>query len=144
MLLAASKGLKERLGETQTKDKESEWIIFFKGQYKSQKNRPMPSTSNYCFCCYSVTNSVSDPLLLHEQQPTSLPCPSLSPRVCSNSYPLCQGCYLTISSSATFFFFCLQPFPASESFLMSCLFASGGQNIGASAPALGLPMNIPS
>ena len=89
MLLAASKGLKERLGETQTKDKESEWIIFFKGQYKSQKNRPMPSTSNYCFCCYSVTNSVSDPLLLHEQQPTSLPCPSLSPRVCSNSYPLC-------------------------------------------------------
>ena len=29
-----------------------------------------------------------------------LPCPSLSPGVCSNSYPLNQWCYLTISSSA--------------------------------------------
>ena len=90
----------------------------------------MPSTSNYCFCCYSVANSVSDSLLLHEQQPTSLPCPSLSPRICSKSCPLCQGCYLTISSSATFLSFCLQPFPASESVPMSELFTSGGQSIG--------------
>ena len=37
---------------------------------------------------------------------------------------------------------CLQPFPASRSFLMSQLFASGGQSIGASAPASVLPMNI--
>ena len=87
MLLAASKGLKERLGETQTKGQDSEWIIFFKGKYKSQKNRPMPSTSNYCFCYYSVTNSVSDSVLLHEQQPTSLPCPSLSPRVVTGVEP---------------------------------------------------------
>ena len=34
--------------------------------------------------------------------------PPLSPRVCSNSCPLSQGCYLTISSSAALFFFCLQ------------------------------------
>ena len=33
-------------------------------------------------------------------------------------------------------------FPASESFLMSQLFASGGQSIEASASASGLPMNI--
>ena len=39
---------------------------------------------------------------------------------------------------------CLQSFPASVSFLMSGLFASGGQSIGtsASASASALPMNI--
>ena len=39
---------------------------------------------------------------------------------------------------------CLQSFPASGSFPMSRLFASGGQSIGASASALVLPMNIQS
>ena len=37
---------------------------------------------------------------------------------------------------------CLQSFPASGSLLMSWLFASGGQSIGASASASVLPMNI--
>ena len=37
---------------------------------------------------------------------------------------------------------CLQPSPASESFLSSQLFTSGGQSITASASALILPMNI--
>ena len=36
----------------------------------------------------------------------------------------------------------LQSFPASESFLMSQLLASGGHSIGASASASILPMNI--
>ena len=36
----------------------------------------------------------------------------------------------------------LQSFPASESFLMSWLFASGGQRIGVLVSALVLPMNI--
>ena len=40
------------------------------------------------------------------------------------------------------FFSCLQPFPASGSFLMSWLFASGGQSVGASASASVLPVNI--
>ena len=40
------------------------------------------------------------------------------------------------------FFFSLQSCPAAGSFPMSQLFASGGQNIGASALALVLPMNI--
>ena len=39
-------------------------------------------------------------------------------------------------------FFCLECFPASGSFPMSQLFASGGQSIGTSASALVLPMNI--
>ena len=52
---------------------------------------------------------------LHGLQHTRLPCPSLSPRVCLNSCPLSQLCYLTISSSATPFSFCPQSFPASAS-----------------------------
>ena len=49
-----------------------------------------------------------------------------------NSCPLSWWCYPTILSSAAFFSFCLQPFPASESFPVSQLFISGGQSIGAS------------
>ena len=62
--------------------------------------------------------------------------------VCSNSCPLSLWCHPTISSSVTPFFSCLQSFPASGSFLMSWLFASGGRNIGASASTSVLPMNI--
>ena len=73
-----------------------------------------------------------------------LPCPSPSPGACSNSCPLNQWCHPTISSSVTPFSSYLQSFPASGSFLMSQLFASGGQSIGASdsASASVLPMNI--
>ena len=48
----------------------------------------------------------------------------------------------TISSSVDPFSSCLQSFPASESFLISQFFASGGQSLGASASASVLPMNI--
>ena len=47
----------------------------------------------------------------------------------------------TISSSVALFSFYLQSFPASGSFQVSQLFASGGQSIGASASASVLPMN---
>ena len=47
--------------------------------------------------------------------PNRLPCPSLFSEVFTNSCPLSQWCYLTISSSATPFF-CLQSLPASGSF----------------------------
>ena len=53
-------------------------------------------------------------------------CPPLSPRICSNSCPLSWWYYLTISSSAFPFSFCLQSFPASGSFPMSRLFALRG------------------
>ena len=76
----------------------------------------------------------------HGLQHTRLPSPSLSPGVCSNSCPLSWWCYLTISSSATPFFFCLLSFPASRSFPMSQLFSPGSQSIGASASVL--PMNV--
>ena len=48
---------------------------------------------------------------------------------CSNSCPLSQWCHPTISSSVAHFSSCLQSFPAWGSFLMSRLFASGGQSI---------------
>ena len=70
------------------------------------------------------------------------PCPLLSPRACSNSCPLSQWCHPTILSSVTSFSSCPQSFPASGSFPVSWLFASGGQNIGASASASVLPMNV--
>ena len=71
-----------------------------------------------------------------------LPCPPLSPRVCSNSCPLSRWCHPTISSSVTLFFSCPKSSPASGSFLMSQLFASGSQSIGASALASVFPMDI--
>ena len=54
---------------------------------------------------------VSDSLWPHGLQHSRLLCPSLSPRVCSNSCPLSQWCYPTISSSAAHFSFCPQSFP---------------------------------
>ena len=56
--------------------------------------------------------------------------PKVSPRVCSNSCPLSRWCHPAISSSVTLFSFCFQSLPASGSFPMSWLFASGGQSIG--------------
>ena len=56
---------------------------------------------------------------------------------------LCWRCYLTISSSAAPFSFCLQSFSASGAFPISQLFTSGGQTIRTSASASVLPMNIP-
>ena len=69
------------------------------------------------------------------------PCPSPTPRVYSNSCPLSQWCHSTISSTVIPFSSCLQFYPPSGFFLMSGLFASGSQSIGASASPSGLPMN---
>ena len=85
---------------------------------------------------------VSDSLQPHGLQHSRHPCPSPSPRVCSNSCPLSQLCHPTISSSVVPFSSCLQSFTASGSFPMSQLLESGDQSIGASASASVLPMNI--
>ena len=85
---------------------------------------------------------MSDSLPPHGLQYPRHTCPSPTPRAYSNSCPLSQWCHLTISSSVIRFTLCFQSFPASGSFLMSQLFASGGQIIGVSASASALPMNI--
>ena len=87
-----------------------------------------------------MSDSLWSPGLQHIRHP----CPSLSPRVCSNSCPLSQWCHPTISSSVAPFSFssCPQSFSPSGSFPISWLFASGGQSIETSPSASVLPMNI--
>ena len=81
--------------------------------------------------------TLCDPMDLQHTRP---PCPSPTLGACSNSCPLSQWCHPTLSSSVIPFFSCPQSFPALGSFPMSQFFASGGQNIDASASVL--PMKI--
>ena len=84
---------------------------------------------------------MSNSLRPHEPQHTRPPCPSPTPWLYPNSCPLSRWCHSTISSSVSPFSSCLQSFPASGSFQMSQLFASGGQSIGVSASTSVLRMN---
>ena len=68
--------------------------------------------------------------------------PSLSPGACSNTSPLSRWCHPNISSSIVQLSSCPQSFPASQSFPLNRLFASGDQSTGASASASVLPINI--
>ena len=83
---------------------------------------------------------VSDSLWPHGLQHARLPCPSPTPGVYSNSYPLSQWCHPIISSSVIPFS-CLQSFPASGSFQVSQFFTSGGQGIRVLASAPISPFN---
>ena len=78
----------------------------------------------------------------HGLQHARLLCHSPSPGVCSNSCPLSQWCYLTISTSVAPFSFYHQSFPASGSFPMSWLFTSNGQSTGISVSGSFLSMSI--
>ena len=110
------------------------------------------SPTRYPFSQHRISSS-QWPLLLHEGSQLYLtllnpcglqrarpPCRSPITGVYSNSSPLSQWCHPTISVIS--FSSCLQSCPASGSFPMSQLFTSGGQSIGASAPASVFPMNI--
>ena len=88
------------------------------------------------YSCRSVTNFMSNSLQLLGLQQARFPCPSLSPRVCSNSCPLSWWCHPTISSFIAPFSFFAQSFPASGSFCMRC------QSIGDSDLTSVLPMCI--
>ena len=85
---------------------------------------------------------MSNSLWSHGLQHARLPCPSPTPRACSNSCPLSLWCHPTISPSVIPFSSCLQSFPASGSFPMSQFFTLGGHSIGVSASTSVLPMNI--
>ena len=89
-------------------------------------------------CCPAL----GDPKSWRGLQHARLLCPPPSPGVHSNSCPMSQWCYPTISSSVVPFSSCLQSFPASETFPMSWLFIAGGQSIGVSTSASVLPMKI--
>jgi len=101
------------------------------------KINPRKHISSLQFSC----SVVSDSLQPHEPQHTRLPCPSPTARVYTNLCPLSQWCHPTILLSVVPFSSHLQSFPASRSFQMSHLFASGGQSIGVPASTAVLPMN---
>ena len=95
---------------------------------------PQPQFSSVVQSCLTLW-----PHWLQHARP---PCPSPTPGVYSNSYPLSRWCHPTISSSVLPFSSCLQSFLASGSFQMSQFFTTGGQSIGVSAWDSVLPMNI--
>ena len=94
--------------------------------------------SSVQFSCSVMSNSLQHP----EKQHTRPPCPSPTPRVYSDSCPLSQWCYPTISSPVIPFCYWLQSYAASGSFAMSQFFALGGQSIGVSASESVLLMSI--
>ena len=88
-----------------------------------------------------ICSVVSDSLRPHELQHARPPCPSPAPGVHSNSHPSSRWCHPAISSSVVPFSSCPQSFPASGSFQMHLLSASGGQSIGVLTSKSVLPMN---
>ena len=86
---------------------------------------------SYKHCC--LVAHLCPILQPHGLQQARLPCPSPSPRDCSNSCPLSQWCHLAILSPAAPFSSYLKSFPASGSFRMRQFFASGSPSIGISA-----------
>ena len=96
---------------------------------------PKPLTVSVQFSC----SVASDSLRPHELQHARPPCPLPTPRVHPNSCPSSWWRHPGISSSVVPFASCPQTLPASESFLISQLFAWGGQSIGVSALASSLP-----
>ena len=94
--------------------------------------------------CLSVQFSrsvMSGSLWPHEPQHARPPCPSPTPGVQPNPCPSSRWCHPNISSSVIPFSSWSQSFPASVSFQISQLFASGGQSIGVSASTSVPPMN---
>ena len=113
-----------------------------RGSVVMQKEQDMDSDLNLSstfiscvillFSCYIMPDSMCD---THGLQHSSLPCPSPSSRVCSNSCALTRWCLPAVPFSCCHF-------PASGSFPMSQIFTSGGQSIGGSASASVLSRNI--
>ena len=93
----------------------------------------------WCCSVQFILSVTSDSLWSHGLQHSRPPCPSPTPRACSNSCPWSWWWHPTISFSVVHFS-CLQSFPASASFPTSQFFASGGQSIGESALASVLPI----
>ena len=84
---------------------------------------------------------MSDSLRSHEPQHARPPCPSPTCGVYPNPCLLSRWCHPTISSSVVPLSSCPQCFPASGSFQMSQLSASGGQSVGVSASTSVLSVN---
>ena len=86
---------------------------------------------------------MSNSLRPHELQHARPPCPSPTPGIYPNSCPSTQWWNPTISSSVIPFSSWPQFLPASGSFPMSQLLASGGQSFGASASTMNTQDGFP-
>ena len=89
---------KEKAGGLQSMESQRvghNWAINTFTLLVSSKAFLLPSPTLLLFSC----SVMSDSLWPHGLQHTRLPCPLLSPGVCSNSCPLSQQCHPTISSS---------------------------------------------
>ena len=112
------------------------WMIDSKvtgWHFRSQHHQRSGSNWSGVYILSSVQFShsvMTDSLRPHEPQHTKPPCLSPTPGVHPNPCPLNQWCHPTTSSSVIHFSSCPQSFPASGSFPMSQLFASGGRSIG--------------
>ena len=116
---------------------------FLRPLNKSKQSQHVQPLTVGLFLLVVVSHSAMfNSLWPHGLQHARLPCPSPTPRACSNSCASSWRCHPTISSSVIPFSSYLQSFPASGSFLMSQFFASGGQSIGVSASTSVFPMNI--
>ena len=114
------------------------YMVYISSHIKGRISSPLNSSFiSVQFSC----SVVSDSLRPHESQHTRPPCPSPIPGVYPNSCPLSRWCHPTIPSPVIPFSSCPQSFPASGSFQMSQLFASGGQSTGVSVSTSVLPMN---
>ena len=102
----------------------------------SDEKKWVVKTCSVQFSCSVMSNSLQPRGLQHFR----LPCPSPTPRACSNSCPSSWWCHLIISSSVIPFSSFIQSFSASGSFPTS-QFSSGGQSIGVLASASVLPSN---
>ena len=89
------------------------WHNFWKWWMILVKVLKQLSSTIPCFTWSLLSSSsvMSNSLWPHGLQHARLPCPLLSPGVCSNSCPLSRWCYPTISSSVAPFT-CLQSFPS--------------------------------
>ena len=118
-----------------------EWKCFLR--IVNKKNAPQVTRQSKVQQFHTFSSVAQSCLTLrpYEPQHTRPPCPSPAPRVHPNPRPSSWWCHPTISSSVVPFSFCAQSFPASGSFQMSKFFASGGQSIGVSDSASGLPVN---
>ena len=115
------------------------WGLSLQNVHQIKYNSQLSSDTFFQSSVQFSHSVVSDSLRPHEPQHSRPPCPSPTPGVHPNPCPVSRWCHPTISSSVVPFS-CLQSFPASGSFQMSQLFASGDQSIGVSASSV-LPMN---
>ena len=99
------------------------------------------SLAFFFFCDQFSHLVMSNSLRPHGLQHARLPCPSTTPRACSNSCPSSWWCHPTILFSVVPFSSCPQSFPESGSFPIHHFFVSGSQIIRVSASTSVLPMN---